>query len=65
MLALTRKLGETVQIGPDIYVTVVRIERGQVRLGIAAPRDISIRRLELKLEEQNETDKDNPLLGGR
>ena len=38
MLVLTRKLMEKLFIGDDICVTVVRLEDGQVRLGIEAPR---------------------------
>ncbi len=50
MLVLTRKLLERLFIGDDICVTVVRIESGQVRLGIEAPRDISVIRSELVAE---------------
>ncbi len=47
MLVLTRKLMERLFIGDDICVTVVRLESGQVRLGIDAPRDIAVVRAEL------------------
>ncbi len=47
MLVLTRKLMERLYIGDDICVTVVRIEGGQVRIGIDAPRDVSVVRAEL------------------
>ena len=47
MLVLTRKLMEKLFIGDDICVTVVRLEGGQVRLGIEAPRNISVVRAEL------------------
>ena len=47
MLVLTRKLMEKLFIGDDICVTIVRIEGGQVRLGIDAPRDVSVVRSEL------------------
>ncbi len=47
MLVLTRKLMEKLFIGDDICVTVVRLEGGQVRLGIDAPRDIRVIRGEL------------------
>jgi carbon storage regulator len=47
MLVLTRKLMERLYIGEDICVTVVRLEGGQVRLGIDAPRDVSVVRAEL------------------
>jgi carbon storage regulator len=42
MLVLTRKLLEKLYIGDDICVTVVRLEGGQVRLGIDAPREVSV-----------------------
>jgi carbon storage regulator len=47
MLVLTRKLMERLFIGDDICVTVVRLEAGQVRLGIEAPRDVAVVRAEL------------------
>ena len=47
MLVLTRKLMERLYIGDDICVTVVRLEGGQVRLGIDAPRHVRVVRAEL------------------
>jgi carbon storage regulator len=47
MLVLTRKLMEKLVIGDNICITVVRIEGGQVRLGIEAPPDVRIVRSEL------------------
>ena len=47
MLVLTRKLMEKLYIGDEICVTVVRLEGGQVRLGIDAPREIAVVRGEL------------------
>jgi len=47
MLVLTRKLMEKLFIGDDICITVVRLEGGQVRLGIDAPREVSVVRAEL------------------
>ena len=47
MLVLTRKLMEKLYIGNDVCVTVVRLEGGQVRLGIEAPREIAVVRAEL------------------
>src|SRR5882672_1425379 len=52
MLVLTRKLMEKLYIGDDICVTVVRLEGGQVRLGIEAPRDIAVVRAELVPDRQ-------------
>ncbi len=47
MLVLTRKLMEKLYIGDNICVTVVRLEGGQVRLGIEAPREVAVVRAEL------------------
>ncbi len=47
MLVLSRKLGEKIFIGENICITVVDIDRGKIRLGIEAPRDVAIFRQEL------------------
>ena len=47
MLVLTRKLGESIVIGDRIVVTVVKLDHGQVRLGIEAPREIAVFREEI------------------
>jgi len=47
MLVLSRKLGEKIYISENICITVVDIDRGKIRLGIEAPRDIPIFRQEL------------------
>jgi carbon storage regulator len=47
MLVLTRRIAEKLYIGPDICITIVRVEGSQVRLGIEAPREISVLRAEL------------------
>jgi len=47
MLVLARKLDEAIVIGENITVKVVAIENGMVKLGIDAPREISIIRTEL------------------
>lgn len=47
MLVLSRKSGEKIRIGDDVSITVVRIGPNTVRLGIEAPRDLSILREEL------------------
>lgn len=54
MLVLTRKLMERLYIGDEICVTVVRLEGGQVRLGIDAPRHIPVVRAELIPEREVE-----------
>jgi carbon storage regulator len=60
MLVLTRKLMEKLFIGDDICVTVVRLEGGQVRLGIDAPREVAVVRAELVPERLAAQDKVGP-----
>lgn len=55
MLVLTRKTMQSVQIGPDIKVVVLRLSDGTVRLGIDAPETVNIRRSELPVEKGKET----------
>lgn len=47
MLVLSRKLGEKIQIGNDITVTIVSISGHRVQIGIEAPEDVCILRHEL------------------
>ena len=47
MLVLARKLDEAIKIGDDIEIKIISVEKGVVKLGIEAPRDISIIRNEL------------------
>ena len=47
MLVLTRKLNEKIIINGNIIVTVVRIDKDRIRLGIEAPERISIYREEI------------------
>lgn len=47
MLVLSRKLGEKIMIGENIVVTVVKIDRNQIRIGIDAPVDVPVYREEI------------------
>ena len=47
MLILTRRVGETVVIGNDVDITVLGVKGNQVRLGVKAPREISVHREEI------------------
>lgn len=55
MLVLTRRLGESINIGDNIKITVVDIDGKQVKVGIEAPRDISIFREEVyeRIKQEN------------
>ena len=58
MLILTRRVGESVVIGDDVDVTVLGVKGNQVRLGVKAPRDISVHREEIyqRIRRENEND---------
>ena len=47
MLVLTRRLGEKLRIGEDVTVTVLGIKGNQIRVGIDAPRNVSVNREEV------------------
>ncbi|QDW67808.1 carbon storage regulator CsrA [Luteimonas granuli] len=47
MLILTRRVGETLMIGDSVTVTVLGVKGNQVRVGITAPKDVSVHREEI------------------
>jgi carbon storage regulator len=47
MLILTRKVGESINIGDDITITILGVSGQQVRIGINAPKDVAVHREEI------------------
>jgi carbon storage regulator len=59
MLVLSRKLGEKIIIGDNIVITIVKIDRNQIRIGIEAPQDVPVYREEiapLRVERKSHAD---------
>ncbi len=54
MLVLTRRLGEGIRIGDNIKISIEKISKGQIKIGIDAPKDVVIAREEVvKSKERN------------
>ena len=47
MLILTRKVGESLLIGDDVSITILNIRGNQVKIGVQAPKDVSVHREEI------------------
>lgn len=54
MLILTRKIGESIRIGDSITVKIVSMDNKHVKIGIDAPRDVSVNREEIYQKIQSE-----------
>ena len=54
MLALARKVNESIMIGNDIEITVLEIKGDQIKLGVKAPKSVPIYRKELYVQIQEE-----------
>ena len=54
MLVITRKKGESLMIGDDIEITIAKLDDGSVKLGINAPKEVTILRKELYEQVKNE-----------
>lgn len=60
MLILTRRVGESVMIGEEVTITVLRVKGNQVRLGVNAPRTVSVQREEIFERIKNEGTESDP-----
>jgi len=58
MLILTRRVGETVMVGDEITVTVLGVKGNQVRIGVNAPRNVSVHREEIYQRIRSEQEED-------
>ncbi len=62
MLILTRRVGESLRIGDEVSVTVLGIKGSQVRIGVNAPKSVSVHREEVydRINDKNSKNSDNP-----
>lgn len=63
MLVLSRKPGEVICVGDGIRITIVDIDRGKVRIGIEAPQELAVDRLEVfESKKKSRAEKVAPVL---
>jgi carbon storage regulator len=60
MLVLTRKKQEAIVVNGNVRITVVAIQDGKVRLGIEAPDDVRVDRLEVHQRRDGEANEEDP-----
>ena len=63
MLILTRRVGETLMIGDEVTVTVLGVKGNQVRIGVNAPKEVSVHREEIYMRSQAEKGNGNVASG--
>ena len=56
MLVLTRNVGESISLGADVVIRVLKVNGKHVRIGIEAPRDLPIWRTELLVKKEDTGD---------
>lgn len=52
MLVLKRMLGEKIVVGKDVVIEVLEVQRGWVRLGIVAPNEVAVDRMEVRISKE-------------
>ena len=64
MLILTRRIGETLMVGDEVTISVLGVKGNQVRIGINAPKEVSVHREEIyeriKAEQQEQQETRGP-----
>lgn len=60
MLILSRKMGESIHVGDSVTVTILGVARGQVKIGIDAPRELTVHRDEVYRRIQEEKSREEP-----
>ncbi|HGZ6762893.1 TPA: carbon storage regulator CsrA [Vibrio parahaemolyticus] len=63
MLILPRRVGETLMIGDEVTVTVLGVKGNQVRIGVNAPKEVSVHREEIYMRIQAEKGNGNVASG--
>ena len=58
MLILTRKKNETIQIGDQVAIKIIRVSGNKVRLGVIAPKETRVLRIELRSDELEISDQE-------
>lgn len=63
MLILSRRLGESIVIGEDVNITILGVTGNQIRIGIDAPKSVSVHRKEIYNKINTRSQADEPTRG--